>query len=171
MAKVTGGAASKLSKIKVVRKNVARVLTALNTKTKTDMRKQVLKKQAKGDLTKKGESMKYKPKQLREKKTRALRRAMKPSEVRRGGGTRSCVFRVVGGVSSSPSSRCYYSTPPITEEREDGARLEEGGQLPCTEIRREGIDPRPLEFDATTVLITQRSLESHLEHLCTLPPI
>ena len=68
VAQVTGGAASKLSKIKLVRKNVARVLTVLNQKAKADMRKQIA-----------GHA--YKPKALRVKKTRALRRALKPSEV------------------------------------------------------------------------------------------
>jgi large subunit ribosomal protein L35e len=69
VAQVTGGAASKLTKIKVVRKNIARVLTVLNQKAKADMRGQV-------------EGLRFKPKQLREKKTRALRRALKPSELR-----------------------------------------------------------------------------------------
>jgi large subunit ribosomal protein L35e len=70
VAQVTNGAASKLAKIKLVRKNIARILTVLNQKAKADMRKQVAGK-------------KYKPKELRVKKTRALRRALKPSEASR----------------------------------------------------------------------------------------
>merc|ERR1719463_623926 len=38
VAKVTGGAAAKLSKIKVVRKNIARVLTVFNETTKGALR-------------------------------------------------------------------------------------------------------------------------------------
>ena len=38
VAKVTGGAASKLAKIKVVRKNIARVLTVFNETTKGALR-------------------------------------------------------------------------------------------------------------------------------------
>uniref|UniRef100_A0A914UMM5 Large ribosomal subunit protein uL29 n=1 Tax=Plectus sambesii TaxID=2011161 RepID=A0A914UMM5_9BILA len=39
VAKVTGGAASKLSKIRTVRKNVARVLTVMNQTQKQELRK------------------------------------------------------------------------------------------------------------------------------------
>jgi large subunit ribosomal protein L35e len=67
VAQVTNGAASKLSKIDVVRKNIARVLTVVNQKARNDMRKQVAGK-------------KRMPKQLRQKKTRALRRAL-PAEL------------------------------------------------------------------------------------------
>lgn len=63
VAQVTNGAANKLSKISVVRKNVARVLTVLNQKARDKMRKQV-------------EGKKHIPKQLREKKTRAIRRRL-----------------------------------------------------------------------------------------------
>ena len=51
----------------MVRKNVARLLTVLNQKAKADMRKQA-------------ESLRYKPKLLREKKTRAMRRALTPAQ-------------------------------------------------------------------------------------------
>merc|ERR1712093_495028 len=61
VAKVTGGAASKLSKIKVVRKNIARVLTVFNETTK-------------GALRQHYSSLKYAPLDLRAKKTRAIRR-------------------------------------------------------------------------------------------------
>mmetsp|Transcript_57317 Transcript_57317/g.124019 ORF Transcript_57317/g.124019 Transcript_57317/m.124019 type:complete len:122 (+) Transcript_57317:79-444(+) len=67
VAKVAGGAASKLAKIKFVRKNVARVLTVYNQKQKAEARKQYKGK-------------KYLPKDLRPKKTRAMRRALKPEQ-------------------------------------------------------------------------------------------
>lgn len=69
VAQVTNGAASKLGKIGHVRKNIARVLTVLNQKAKETMRKEVA-------------GMKRIPKQLRAKKTRALRRALTTKEVR-----------------------------------------------------------------------------------------
>merc|ERR1712046_117850 len=61
VAKVTGGAASKLSKIKVVRKSIARVLTVVNQTQKQQLR-----------LHFKGK--KYMPLDLRYKKTRAIRK-------------------------------------------------------------------------------------------------
>eukprot|EP00928_Gymnodinium_smaydae_P060281 TRINITY_DN438_c0_g3_i2.p2 TRINITY_DN438_c0_g3~~TRINITY_DN438_c0_g3_i2.p2 ORF type:complete len:144 (+),score=42.26 TRINITY_DN438_c0_g3_i2:63-434(+) len=64
VAKVSGGAASKLARIKVVRKSIARVLTVYNQKQKAEARKQYSGK-------------KYQPLDLRPKKTRALRRALK----------------------------------------------------------------------------------------------
>lgn len=39
VSKVTGGAASKLSKIRTVRKNIARVLTVMNQTQKQELRK------------------------------------------------------------------------------------------------------------------------------------
>ncbi|XP_055089419.1 large ribosomal subunit protein uL29-like [Symphalangus syndactylus] len=59
VAKVTGGAASKLSEIRVVHKSIARVLTVIN-----QTRKESLRKFYKGK--------KYKPLDLRLKKTRAM---------------------------------------------------------------------------------------------------
>merc|ERR1712071_124464 len=56
VAKVTSGAASKLSKIRVVRKSIARVLIVMN------------------------KNKKYKPLDLRSKRTRAMRRALTPHE-------------------------------------------------------------------------------------------
>merc|ERR1712060_567302 len=67
VAKVTGGAASKLSKIKTVRKSVARVLTVMNQKKKENLRQFYADK----DLI---------PLDLRTKKTRALRRALTNKE-------------------------------------------------------------------------------------------
>merc|ERR1712056_153021 len=64
VAKVAGGAASKLAKIKIVRKSIARILTVYNQKQKADARKE-----AKGK--------KYTPFDLRPKKTRAIRRSLK----------------------------------------------------------------------------------------------
>ena len=70
VAKVTGGAASKLAKIKVVRKSIARVLTVYNQTQKTMLRK------AWG-------FRKYVPLDLRYKKTRAQRRALSPAEAKK----------------------------------------------------------------------------------------
>ncbi|KAF3822343.1 hypothetical protein GH733_007717 [Mirounga leonina] len=67
VAKVTGGAASKLSKIRVVHKSIARVLTVIN-----QMQKENLRKFYKGK--------KYKPLDLRPKKTRATRRRLNKHE-------------------------------------------------------------------------------------------
>merc|ERR1712195_83967 len=67
VAKVSGGAASKLAKIKIVRKSIARVLTVYNQKQKQDARKEFQNK-------------KYMPKDLRPKKTRAIRRALKSDQ-------------------------------------------------------------------------------------------
>ncbi|XP_065202708.1 large ribosomal subunit protein uL29 [Planococcus citri] len=67
VAKVTGGAASKLSKIRVVRKAIARVYIVMHQKQKENLRKLFKNK-------------KYKPLDLRPKKTRALRRALTKKE-------------------------------------------------------------------------------------------
>merc|ERR1712232_989165 len=69
VAKVTGGAASKLSKIRVVRKSIARVLTVVNQKKKETLR-QFYKE--------KGETLI--PLDLRKKQTRAIRRALTKKE-------------------------------------------------------------------------------------------
>merc|ERR1719348_1689765 len=70
VAKVTGGQASKLCKIRVVRKGIARVLTVMN-----ETQKENLRKFYKGS--------KYKPLDLRRKLTRAKRRALTKSELKR----------------------------------------------------------------------------------------
>merc|ERR1712012_886579 len=67
VAKVTGGAASKLSKIRVVRKSIARVYIVMHQKQKENLRKLYRGK-------------KYKPPDLRPKKTRAIRKALTPHE-------------------------------------------------------------------------------------------
>lgn len=68
ITKVTGGAGSKLAKIKVVRKSIARVLTVYNQTQKSRLREALSGK-------------KFLPKDLRQKKTRAIRRALTPEEV------------------------------------------------------------------------------------------
>merc|ERR1711860_75620 len=68
VAKVTGGAASKLSRIRVMRKNIARVYTVIHQTQKENLRKYYRNKQ-------------HKPKDLRRKLTRAMRRALTPSEL------------------------------------------------------------------------------------------
>ncbi|KAK8731573.1 hypothetical protein OTU49_007374 [Cherax quadricarinatus] len=68
VAKVTGGAASKLSKIRVVRKSIARVMIVINQKTKENLRKFYKNKR-------------FKPLDLRPKKTRAIRRALTKREL------------------------------------------------------------------------------------------
>lgn len=67
IASVTDGAASKVAKIKGVRKSIARVLTVHN-----QMQKESLRKAAEGS--------KYMPKDLRAKQTRAMRRRLSKSE-------------------------------------------------------------------------------------------
>ncbi|XP_041514566.1 60S ribosomal protein L35-like [Microtus oregoni] len=67
VAKVTGGDASKLSKIRVVRKSIARVLTVINQTQKENLRKFYKGK-------------KYKPLDLPPKKTRAMRRRLTKHE-------------------------------------------------------------------------------------------
>merc|ERR1712029_9193 len=67
VAKVTGGAASKLAKIHTVRKSIARLMTVMNQTKKENLRKFYKPK-------------KYKPTDLRPKKTRAIRRKLTPHE-------------------------------------------------------------------------------------------
>merc|ERR1711925_22720 len=67
VAKVTGGAPSKLSKIKVVRKSIARVLTVISQTQRENLNKFYMKK-------------KHVPLDLRSKKTRAMRRALTKHE-------------------------------------------------------------------------------------------
>merc|ERR1712150_151561 len=67
VAKVTGGTAPKLSKIRVVRKSIARVLTVIHQTQKENLRKFYKNK-------------KYRPKDLRKKQTRAIRRLLTKHE-------------------------------------------------------------------------------------------
>nr|AAM48393.1 RE09547p [Drosophila melanogaster] len=70
VAKVTGGSPSKLSKIRVVRKAIARVYIVMHQKQKENLRKVFKNK-------------KYKPLDLRKKKTRAIRKALSPRDANR----------------------------------------------------------------------------------------
>merc|ERR1711953_950672 len=70
VAKVTGGAASKLARITVFRKDIARVLTVINQTQKAELRKYYAGK-------------KYVPIDLRAKKTRALRQALTTEETKK----------------------------------------------------------------------------------------
>jgi len=80
VAKVTGGAASKLSKIRVVRKSIARVYIVMHQKQKENLRKFYKGK-------------KYKPLDLRPKKTRAIRKVIHPIEIEsRGFSPPECDF-------------------------------------------------------------------------------
>ncbi|KAI9574856.1 ribosomal L29 protein-domain-containing protein [Boletus coccyginus] len=65
--KTTGGAPSKLTKINVVRKSIARVLTVMNHKSRQNLREYYKNK-------------KYLPLDLRPKKTRAIRRRLTKRE-------------------------------------------------------------------------------------------
>ena len=67
VAKVTGGSASKLNKIRLVRKNIARTHMVMNQKQKENLRKLY-------------QGKKYKPLDLRPKLTRALRRKLTPQQ-------------------------------------------------------------------------------------------
>ncbi|EEB05724.1 60S ribosomal protein L35 [Schizosaccharomyces japonicus yFS275] len=65
--KIAGGSGSKLAKIKTARKDIARVLTVINENNRSAAREAYKNK-------------KYIPLDLRQKKTRALRRALTPYE-------------------------------------------------------------------------------------------
>merc|ERR1712038_970503 len=67
VAKVTGGAPSKLSKIKVVRKSIARVLTVISQTQRENLKKFYASK-------------KYSPLDIRTRKTRAIRRKLTKNE-------------------------------------------------------------------------------------------
>merc|ERR1712071_334913 len=67
VAKVTGGAASKLTRIRKVRKDIARLYIVMNTVTKENLRKLYARR-------------KHKPLDLRPKLTRALRRQLTPHD-------------------------------------------------------------------------------------------
>lgn len=67
VVQVTGGTAPKLSKIRVFRKNIARVLTVIHQNQKDNLRKLYKGK-------------KYVPKDLRPKRTRAMRKDLSKHE-------------------------------------------------------------------------------------------
>lgn len=103
VAQVTGGAASKLGKIKQTRKNIARVLTVINTKAMDAYRSEV-----------KGEKSNSIPKALRPKKTRALRRALTPKEVRLArregcvGGGEGQINALARGIQGGYGAGCWF---------------------------------------------------------------
>eukprot|EP00825_Cyclidium_porcatum_P048292 TRINITY_DN807_c0_g1_i2.p4 TRINITY_DN807_c0_g1~~TRINITY_DN807_c0_g1_i2.p4 ORF type:complete len:127 (+),score=35.44 TRINITY_DN807_c0_g1_i2:171-551(+) len=70
IAKVAGGTASKLTRIRVVRKAIAKHLTVINEKARQTVRDQYKKKQ-------------YKPKDLRVKKTKAIRNRLTKTQLKR----------------------------------------------------------------------------------------
>uniref|UniRef100_A0ABD2VXI6 Large ribosomal subunit protein uL29 n=1 Tax=Trichogramma kaykai TaxID=54128 RepID=A0ABD2VXI6_9HYME len=70
VAKVTGGAASKVARIRDVRKAIARTYIVMNQKQKENLRLLFKNK-------------KYKPLDLRPKKTRAIRRQLTPHQASR----------------------------------------------------------------------------------------
>ena len=67
--RTTGGTSAKVAKIGVVRKAIARVLTVVNQKTKASLREKFA-----------GEKGAKMPLDLREKKTRAIRRRLTPEQ-------------------------------------------------------------------------------------------
>merc|ERR1712002_330176 len=70
VAKVTGGQASKLAKIKVFRKSIARIYTVMHQTQKLNLRKLY-------------RNRKLRPLDLRPRKTRAIRRELSRSELNR----------------------------------------------------------------------------------------
>ncbi|KAF5828054.1 component of cytosolic 80S ribosome and 60S large subunit [Dunaliella salina] len=75
VAKVTGGAPNKLSKIKVVRKSIARVLTVYRQTERNALKAKILEDASK----KKGRALL--PLDMRPKKTRAIRRRLSKEQV------------------------------------------------------------------------------------------
>ena len=87
--KVSGTAVAKLSKIKVLRKNIARILTVINNNSKQkvirDLRNRYRKEGEELVLDRTVKNLKAKrlPTNLRVKKTRAMRRALTKSQDRK----------------------------------------------------------------------------------------
>lgn len=67
VAKVTGGTASKLAKIRIFRRDIARILTVMSHNQRENLRKYYREK-------------KFKPRDLRPKLTRAMRKSLTPHE-------------------------------------------------------------------------------------------
>ncbi len=93
----SNGAATKLGKVKQVRKNIARVLTVVNQKAMEAYRKQVA-----------GEKLTKVPKALRPKKTRAIRRALTTEQVRG-----RAVARAHGGLRCGRLGAQRLNIPPL----------------------------------------------------------
>lgn len=66
---ISGGNQTKLSKIREVRKAIARIQTVINQETLHQVRKKYSGKEAR-----------HRPRDLRQKKTKAIRKALKPTE-------------------------------------------------------------------------------------------
>ena len=87
--KVSGTAVAKLSKIKVLRKNIARILTVINNNSKqkvvNDLRNRYRKEGEEVVLDRTVKNLKSKrlPTNLRMKKTRAMRRSLTKSQQKR----------------------------------------------------------------------------------------
>jgi len=139
VAQVTGGAASKVGKIKQVRKNIARILTVINTKARDAYKKEV-----------KGYKNNKVPKTLRQKKTRAIRRALTPKEVRTLGGTHCAAFARAPSTSAQRCACLGYTLPYLTHPlytpfpyptaRRGDLEAEEEAQLCPEEVRSQGIN-------------------------------
>ena len=146
MAKVTGGAPNKLSKIKVVRKSIALVLTVISQNQKKALREAYASKvraealswallapASACDLT--SGVQKRKPLDLRPKKTRAIRRALTPKQVR-------------AAVAASPVTahwelwRCGADLLLLAEKPQDCEAAEEGHRLPQEAICCQGMSWR-----------------------------
>ncbi|RGB24138.1 60S ribosomal protein L35 [Rhizophagus diaphanus] len=78
--KIAGGAASKLTKLREVRKSIARVNTVISQKQRDVLRK-AIKQRQKDQPPNLAKYKKYKPLDLRPKKTRAIRRRLTKYEV------------------------------------------------------------------------------------------
>ncbi|RIA84096.1 ribosomal L29 protein [Glomus cerebriforme] len=78
--KIAGGAASKLTKLREVRKSIARVNTVISQKQRDNLRI-IYRRRQKDQPNLAYKSKKYKPLDLRPKKTRAIRRRLSEYEV------------------------------------------------------------------------------------------
>jgi len=103
IGKVTNAAASKLARINEVRKNIARVLTVLNQKKMDEARAATQKL-----------GLQRVPKRLRAKKTRALRRALTPHQVRYCCGTSRASLR--RGIAAPATTCSPRPSPPLLQK-------------------------------------------------------
>ena len=88
--KVSGTAVSKLAKIKILRKSIARILTVMNDNSKTKVLEDIRNRYTLGEDKKsvfshqiKNLKAKNLPTNLRQKKTRAIRRALTKSQAKK----------------------------------------------------------------------------------------
>ena len=111
-AQVSNGASSKLNKIKGVKKDIARVLTVLNQTSRAEVRKKY-----------EGKSNDQIPKELRVKKTRAMRRRLTkrnthvPATAQKGGVAKKMVPRMTERQKKKVQNakKMNYSVLPETE--------------------------------------------------------